>query len=209
MPINPVSANVLFLNEQTLKDYSVINENVDMKMLTPIIRTAQDLYLTKVLGTALMVDLQNKIWNAQFNPSGTTLTAADTTLLDVYVSKLMVYLVMQEAPIFMTMKFMNKGIQIQNSDNSNPASDNQLQLLVDRAKNAADAYMQRTINYLIANAALYPTYMQYTSYDDVIPTQNGYRSSFMTSSEREIWGYTTDGFGGWGCIECDWRRYFA
>lgn len=199
MPINPNSNDTLLIDESTLKEYSVINDNVDVKILTPLILKVQDLYMTKILGTSLLVDLQNKIHNEYINDtvSGSTLTpiltSYDKDLMNVYLRKLMVYLVQQEVPVFLTYKYLNKGVSTQSSSDSQPVTDQQIQRLVNNAKVAADEYAQRTIAYLKANISLYPAYRQTTSFDDVYPSNTGYKPSFKISrsgngNERHYFG---------------------
>lgn len=182
----PNSYNTLFISELALKEMSIINENVDMKMLTPTIRLVQDIYLTRLLGSSLMVDLQEKIVSS-------TLTSDDKFLLDAYIQPLMVWGVMKEAPVSISFKFMNKGVSRQNSDNSQPSSLREIEMLMDRASDRFDWYSQRMIDYLCANSEKYPAYKDNQDSDDVKPTSRGYRSRlFLGDDEGCCGGYKYD-----------------
>ena len=58
-------ADVLFISENYLKQNSVINDNVDMKILTPTIIWVQDNYIQKILGQDLFEEMQSQITAAK------------------------------------------------------------------------------------------------------------------------------------------------
>lgn len=195
MPINPLTYNVQFLGEADLKEASIINENVDMKLLTPLIAAVQDTKLTRMLGTGLMVDLQNKIAQAT---SGNTsaLNANEQFLLNAYITPLMIWGVMMEAPLGISFKFMNKGVEKMSSDNAQPAPTGDLDKLRDWAADKFDWYAQRLVYFLNANQNLFPAYNIVQSMDDVAPTVRGYRSKLYIGNRRE------------GTGVCDTRFYY-
>jgi hypothetical protein len=191
MPLNPLSYNVVFISEDALKQASVINENVDMKTLTPTIKLIQDKYLLRLLGTGEFVDLQNKIANTVtpnsvlVNGIYPVLDANDSFLLDAYITPLMIWGVMKEAPLAITYKFMNKGVSKQNSENSQPASMDELQTLRTEAANNFDWYSQRLVFYLNANTQLFPQFLQVRTMDDVAPSPRGYTAKIYLGNGRE------------------------
>ena len=62
-----MSANVLLISEDILKDRTAIHGNIDPKLLFPEIKVAQDMYIHPILGTALYDKIIGDI-----NASGTT-----------------------------------------------------------------------------------------------------------------------------------------
>jgi hypothetical protein len=197
MPLNPLSYTAVLIDESALKAQSIINTNVDMKMLTPTIKLVQDKYLLRLLGTGELVDLQNKVTNQtaiaasqpppiQY-PDGSypVLNANDKFLLDAYITPLLIYGVMKEAPYEITYKFMNKGVSKMSSETSQTVSLEEVKTLVDRASNNFDWYSQRIIFYLNANTGLYPQYLQVKTMDDVSPTSRGYKSKMYIGNGRE------------------------
>ena len=48
-----MSANILFISEQTLKDRSLLQDNIDPKLIKPTIKQAQDMFIEPILGTGL------------------------------------------------------------------------------------------------------------------------------------------------------------
>lgn len=184
MPLNPNSYNSLFIDENQLKQNGIINENVDFKLLTPTIKQIQDNYIMRTLGTNLFVDLQNKI-AATASGNTNALNSDEKFLLNAYISPVMVWGVMKEAPLVLTYKYTNKGIQKASSDNSESASLSELQALQDKASKSFDWYNQRLMEYLWVNQQLYPAYAQTKSADDRPPSTRGYRSSIYLGSKWE------------------------
>jgi hypothetical protein len=169
MSINSGSYNALFIGERALKDASIINDNSDPKILVPTIQLCQEKYLTRLLGSSLYADLQNKIVAG-------TLNTDEKFLLDAYIQPTMIWSIMKESTVYMSFKYMNKGVSQQSSENSSPASLEDLQFLADKESSNFDWYSQRLIDYLCANRVLYPAYNMETDSDDTPPTKRGFTS---------------------------------
>lgn len=186
MPLNPLSYNSLFLSESALKAASIINDNVDMKMLTPTIKAVQEIFIYRYLGTGLYVDLQNKIAGVfPDGTSGNTLNSNDLFLLNAYITPLMIWGVMKEAPDALTYKFMNKGVEKMSSENASPAVSSELDRLTDKAEKKFDMYASKLIYYLQGNQALYPQYQVVRTLDDIAPSVRGYNSKLYIGNRRE------------------------
>ena len=54
-------ANVLFISEAYLKNNTLIDDNVDQRLLLPSIKVSQDMRLHPILGTPFYEDLNNFI----------------------------------------------------------------------------------------------------------------------------------------------------
>jgi hypothetical protein len=187
--INPNSYTAFFIDEQSLKDNSLINENVDVKMISPTIRLVQDVYLYKILGSSLYTDLQNKIVAKSLNPD-------ELFLMQGYIAPVMIWGIMVQAPMTITYKYSNKGVQTMNSDNSNPASLAELQALQSQARVNYDLYVERLVKYLIAYQNLFPTYRQITALNDVYPATTGYKSRLALGNMPYNTGLPTEVGGG-------------
>jgi hypothetical protein len=173
MPLNPLTFNTLFISEDALKAQGLINSNVDMKILTPTIKLCQEKYLTLILGTGLYVDLQNKINNL----NGIGLNANETSLLDMYIQPLLVWAVQSEAPIYLSYKFLNRGVGVTaDSEATKGATQKEIEMLVDKASVNRDWYAAHLIRYLVNNMNLFPAYYVTANGADVAPTVRGYNS---------------------------------
>jgi hypothetical protein len=158
--------SVLFISENSLRENSLINDNVDMKSLTPTIIYCQDEYIQFAIGSDLFNELKDQI------EAGTT-TALNRTLLDDYIRPCLIWYILSEAVFSISYKFTNKGVVQQSSDNSKPVSLEGLLKLHDRYKNRAEMYRERLRRYLVQNEESYPKFYRESSNDiDTIRPQN-------------------------------------
>jgi hypothetical protein len=74
---------------------------------------------------------------------------------------------------------MNKGIMVKNSENSAAADLSEIKFLMDKWKNNAEVYAQRTTNFLKANTTTYPLYIANSDCDDIQPNKNNDTSSLF------------------------------
>jgi len=138
--------NTLFISANTIKERSALHTNVDDKLLLPEIKTAQDIYIHPLLGTALYERLQDGIDNAN-------LTADEVALLDNFVTDTLIYYVLSELPTGLSYQFYNKGLVRKTSDNTDQP---QMQDLLDisaRYRKRAEFYAERMVKFLKQNAA--------------------------------------------------------
>jgi hypothetical protein len=167
---------VIFISEQALKDNSIINENVDMKVLLPVIKLAQEKYMLPILGTGLYNELKTQITAA-------SITVLNKTLLDDYIQPALIWWIMAEAPMPLTYKFMNKSVATRSSENANAASLNDLLKLEERFKDNAEWYSQRITNYLLQNIQSYPLYSNPGSgIDTIVPKKTMYSTGMYLGS---------------------------
>ena len=149
-------ADVFFISKAYLEEMSVINENTDWKILKPTIIMVQDIYLQKILGTPLYNDLKTKLI------ADITLATYpnEKALIDNYISKALVWYIKMESTMEFKFRYMNKGVMVKNSDNSQPADTNDLKYLMDKWRVNAEMYAQLLTDYLIMNTATFPKYLE-------------------------------------------------
>lgn len=149
-------ADVFFISKTYLEEMSVINENTDWKILKPTIIMVQDIYLQKILGTPLYNDLKTKLI------ADITLATYpnEKALIDNYISKALVWYIKMEATMEFKFRYMNKGVMVKNSDNSQPADTNDLKYLMDKWRVNAEMYAQLLTDYLIMNTQTFPKYLE-------------------------------------------------
>ncbi len=156
-----------FISIEYLRVNSIINDNVDSKVLLPIIRMAETKYIQQVLGNNLYEKL---VLLATSNPS--LITGYYKTLLEEYIIPVLVQYSVYESVPFMNFKFRNKAISKQGSDNSTPADLSELSYIRDNVLQTAQFYSERMLNYIINNMAQFP---EYTSANlDVAPDTQSY-----------------------------------
>lgn len=150
-------ANVLFISEETLKQNTIVSENVDPKLFRMAISDAQDMYMLPILGTTLYNDLVTSV--SAFTVSGTAISEPYQILLDTYIKPTLTKYSLFRMVITLSYKFQNKNIGVKSSEFSQQASYENLTKLKEQALNDAEIYAERLSNFLLANNAIYPKYL--------------------------------------------------
>jgi hypothetical protein len=164
-------ANVLFISETFLKQNTQVSDNVDVKYIREAILWAQDSEIQTVLGTTLYNKIKTDI--AASNLAGVYLT-----LLEDYIQICLKHYVTAECLAMAHYKVTNKGLQIQDSEQSAPASTSGVNFLVEKEKNKAEWYKQRLIDYLCEYTSSYP---EYENPDSGVDTIQPNRNNFSTT----------------------------
>lgn len=173
--------SVLFISEQTLKDRSIINDNVDMKIVRFAIETAQDIYIHPVLGTDLYEAIQAGI-------TGNSLTTAETTLLDTYIRNTLIFYTLTELPMPLTYKFYNKSLVKKTSENSELPTMSETIDIMNYYKNRAEWYEDRLVKYLKESQRtnIFPEYTLWSSRIDAIrPKRYSYTTSIYLGIDND------------------------
>jgi hypothetical protein len=162
---------VLFISEKYIKDNSIIDNNVDDKLLAPLIILAQDKYILPLTGTSLWNDLIAQI-------KAGTVSADYQDLLDNYLQRATLWWTMAEAVLPLSYKFTNKNVMQKISDNSHAATMSDLLKLKDQFVQNAEYYSERATRHLRANTGKYPLYLQVTvnCLETVTPQHTGYNT---------------------------------
>jgi hypothetical protein len=150
---------VLLCTPQYLIENSAINSNVEQKILTKCIRTAEDKYLMPLIGSNMYQAIMSAVTN------GSMTAGAKKTLVDDYLLPTIAeYALLRK-----------KGLQKQNSgENSESASMDDLTYMLTAVRDTCQFYAQRTIKFLLANIQDYPEYYQYTTIDNIPPARSDY-----------------------------------
>jgi hypothetical protein len=195
-----MSANILFISETTLKDRSLLQDNVDPKLIRPTIKQTQDMYIEPILGTGLYQELQEQI-------EDNTLTGLNKKLLDLYVTDCICWYVASEMVMSLGFKMTNKNVLRKNSENSNEASLGELFDLMNYYKNKAEWYAQRITNYLCENIVDYPLYNNPGIGVDIIhPNGSSYSTGmFLGGTERDYKNYSDMYQSQFGALGKDYR----
>lgn len=105
--------NTLLIGPQELKEESLINANVEEKVLNSIVMTSQEIYLCKIIGTALYRRLQELVYN-EIHEGDPKISnpeyAIYNELLENYVKPYLKYSAMKAFLIENTFKMRNTGV---------------------------------------------------------------------------------------------------
>lgn len=148
-------ANTLLIAPSELKSESLINNNVDDKPLSVMVQTVQEIYLSKITGTALMRKLQELVYNKIQNNQGDKIDGPGfemySELLEDYVKDYIKYRVMKNFLIENSFKMRNIGL-VRNADtNVIPADVDALKYLEHHYDVYVAEFEERLSNYLCAN----------------------------------------------------------
>lgn len=168
---------VLLISEDTIKKSTTINGNVDVELLLPYMKVAQDIHIHQLLGT----DLYDKI---QADVSGGTLSGAYKTLVDTYVQPVLVHYSLFECLPFLSYKIMNKDIVRKISETSSAASLEDIKYIRNIVKDTAEFYSERLVDYLRDNIESYPEYNSNTG-SDLPPTKETYFSGIVMDRDMQ------------------------
>ena len=163
-------AYVLLISEQKLKDSTAINLNVDVNILLPYVLQAQTLYIEPKLGTQLYEHIKGLIQAGTISDAG---NAAYKTLLDDYISFVLVNYSFYHAIPYLRFKVENGNIYSKTSETGTALSTEESQSLREEISNTAQYYTERLIEYIRNNIGDFPEYST-NSGADVNPDKNAY-----------------------------------
>lgn len=195
-----MSANILFISEQTLKDRSLLQDNVDPKLIKPTIKMAQDMYIEPILGTGLYRELQEQI-------ADDDLSVENKTLLDNYITDCLCWYVQAEMVMSLGFKFTNKNVLRKTSENSDVPSISELFDLEERTKNKAEWYAQRITNFLCEYNEDYPLYDNPGNGLDIIhPNSTSYTAGmYLGDTKKDYKNYSDMYQSESGALGVDYR----
>jgi len=140
-----------FLTIDLLKQIVPISMNVDAMLLEPFIPTAEEMNVNPILGLALTNELLVAI------ESG-VVTGNTLTLLNDYIIPASAWSTFYEAAPFIIYRSVNAGITKKQSDNSTALDQSEFAVYRQSINDKSVFYLNRLINYLEDNKALYPNY---------------------------------------------------
>ena len=168
-------AEVLFINGDYMKRYSHLNGSVEEAYMVSHIMLAQDKFVQSFLGTRLFEKLKTDI-------AGGTLAGNYETLVEDHVRKVTLWWSMVEMVPHMYVRLDNGGLVIRTSEDATPITKADLNREINGARNNAQFYTERMIDYLCNNTSLFPEYNQ-ASGDEMIAEKKAYFQSGMEISK--------------------------
>ena len=163
-----------FIDDQYLKDYTPIGQNIDPLQVYPFVETAQDMYIQDLLGTPLYMDLTYKLY------MGITFSQIEWTLVEL-CSKALAYYTVYLAVPHLAIKIRNVGVARATSDNTQPSTMEEMRYIRNEVKDMAEFWAERTVIYLNNYASLYPLYRTSGSHPDMSPSNGQYDSDIYLS----------------------------
>jgi hypothetical protein len=161
-----MATKVKFISTDKLREYSIIEKDVQDESLKVAIYKAQTVHVQKILGSSLYQDLYNKI-------SGGTLTSSvDLTLMNDHVVPLTVEYASYEWHKHSAYKSANEGIMKPRNEHYDSADLDEVKWVMEGIKETAEILRAKTIDFLCDNANDYPAYKDSTD-DFLDPSEGG------------------------------------
>jgi hypothetical protein len=154
-------AIALFISRKDLIQNSIIDGNVDTDKFIQFVKIAQQIDVQNILGT----DLYNRISTDIQNGS---LTGDYLSLVTNYVQPMLIWFAQVNYIPFAAYEIKNGGIYKHTSENAQNVDKNEVDYLVKKARDYANYYAERFIDYMSFNLSKYPEYNSNTN-EDISP----------------------------------------
>tara|TARA_R100000458_G_C8250305_1_gene227389 strand:- start:25 stop:525 length:501 start_codon:yes stop_codon:yes gene_type:complete len=163
-------ATVLFITRTDLVKNSIIDGNVDTDKFIQFIKVAQEIEIKNYLGSKLYKKITDDI-------SGSGLAGGYLTLVNEYVQPMLIWYAQAEYIPWASFQLKNGGVFKHTSENAETVSKTEVDFLVQKARNTAEYYTQRFLDYINNNSGSFPEYNNNTGgdvYPDHDATFNGW-----------------------------------
>ena len=170
--------NVLLVSEQRMKQWTSLDDNIRIDVLTPSIIQAQDIYIQDTLGTLFYSRLKAGV-------IANDLTANESLFLKDYVGPCLIQYSLYLLLPNLKYKMVEKGILNGASEETGATTLDEMKYLRDQAMDMAQFYNNRMLEYLQDNPGMFPLYQNPTPSDGMTPNrQNPYFSGLQTNIPR-------------------------
>ena len=163
-------ATALFIKRSDIVKNTALNANVDTDKFIQFIKLAQQIEIRNYLGTKLYDKISTDI-------AGSGLTGNYQTLVNDYVQPMLIWFAQAEYIPYAAYQIKNGGVFKHTSENAETVSKTEVDFLVNKARNTAEYYTQRFLDYINNNSNLFPEYSQNQGgdvYPDSDATFNGW-----------------------------------
>jgi len=151
-------ATVYFTTTQWLRNNTNIGNSVDENVITPLVKTAADMFPRSILGTYFYNHLLSA-YNAQ------TLNPDETTLVSDYLKPAIGWRTAADVAANSSLLLRNKGVQTQSGDFSTSAEFSAMSFLQRTNLEKAEFYDNRLFTYLVKNKNLFPQFLDEQNQD--------------------------------------------
>ena len=161
-------AYTYIISESELKETTIIQNNVDGKLIGMAMREAQDIYTRDVLGSALYNELITQINEASLTPENETLLS--------YVKPMQRYYILKEFLMYGWIKLANSSVGTRDVDDLQTSQQDGINSIEGKFEQKAEYYKKRLMNFLCDNITDYPLYT--SGNQEITPTNKSYTSNF-------------------------------
>ena len=161
-------ATALFITATDLKRNTFINGNVSVDYFIQFVKIAQEIHIQNYCGGKLYDKISDLITSGEIND---TENAKYKTLIKDHLKDMLIHYSMVDYLPFASFQVSSGGIYKYNSENSETASKEEVDSLIDKHRNFAQFYTRRFIDFMSFNQADYPEYNQNQN-EDMYPDRS-------------------------------------
>ena len=161
--------HTLFISATRLKRDTILGGSVDDDLIMPYILLAQDMNIFPILGSDLYEKLKSDI-------QGSGPTGDYKTLLETYIQPALVQFSLATLAPYLRLRFSNNSVVVMGAtEQSSSATYDDIKPLMNTAKDAAEFYRQRLIDYLTdKGSSAFPEYASNNDAGEMSPTTRNY-----------------------------------
>lgn len=158
--------SVMLISPDVVKRTGELNYNVDDTVIGSAIRSAQNIYLKDVIGTALLERIQELVWNSiqesDIMPTSNGNSIDDPenemykVLLDEYIENVLVYKCLVEITTRISFKIRNVGVSQNSEENINASSLSDIKYIKNGYETLFCDALNRMMDFLENNKAAFP-----------------------------------------------------
>lgn len=176
-----MSQNILLISAAMLKDRTPLHTNTDEKLIYPVVKICQDMFIHPILGSTLF----NKIVT---DVDAGTISGLYKDLLDDYIIDCLCWHTLSKLVMDTTFQIWNKGMLRKQGDSTEQPSIEDLQAMANEYRIRGEWYGERLRLYLIANSTttvLPEYYTGNTDTDDITPASNSFTMPIYLGEQYE------------------------
>lgn len=156
---------IIIISEDLFKQNSPVGNNVNLEDWAPYILLVQKMYLKKILGAALLLELQVQIKAAtEAGPADPNPITPDNRALLIEIAPTLAFYTIYQGLPFSWAKIQNKGVTALESENSKAVAYDDIARLQRKTLEDAERLAHDLISYLCGCASKYPTWAPYAGY---------------------------------------------
>jgi len=185
-------AAVLLISENKIKNWTALDDNVQVDDIVPFVFNAQDLYLEQSLGTKFYNRLKDGVAN-------NNLVQKEKDLLNAYIAQMLMNYALYLAIPALKYKLTNASILVPKSETADSTSLDEVKWLRQTVLDTAEYYDKRLRLFLYENPGLFTEY-DIPGVTGVKPQkQSPYFSGLVIPKSKK--SYDADN-SAWQCDEC-------
>lgn len=163
---------VFLISEDTLKNETVINDNIGAEFIIPAIETSQDIYLQEAIGSMLLDKIYDLVESGNVEEPY-------KTLLDEYIIPFLKFKVLSEIVIPLSYKYRNAGVVQSTGDHYQQSMMKDAITVQNHYATRSIFYHQRLTKYLCTNSNLFPEYRNTRDNADLMADSESYNTGWV------------------------------